>query len=268
MFGAILNLSILALAMPLSALAAHHGPLHNRRHAELAKRSEDANVTVSRRAAGSSWTFYNVETGNAGSCGQYHSNSDFTVAMNVAEMNPSLCFKQISMTYNGQSTVATISDTCPGCKYGGLDLTEGLFSFFAPMSQGVIIGDWEFVDAAPSPTYTPPAYTPPAYTPPAYTPPATTSTPPPYTPPAPATTSTWVAPTPSTSSTWNSTSLAKPSSVSSVYSSSSDQYSGDGASALAAPSGISTSSNTNNLEGMNQAFVALGGLVLSGGQVS
>lgn len=33
---------------------------------------------------------------------------------------------------------------CPGCPYGGLDFSQGLFDYFAPESAGVIYGRWEF----------------------------------------------------------------------------------------------------------------------------
>jgi hypothetical protein len=113
---------------------------------------------------------------------------------------------------------------CPGCPYGGLDLTEGLFSYFADMSVGVLTCSWYYTDGSGNGGSTPsssssytPAYTPqdtPTYSPsptptptptPNYTPttsstppppPTTSSTPTSYPPPSP-TTST----TPTTSST-------------------------------------------------------------------
>ncbi|KAI0303369.1 hypothetical protein B0F90DRAFT_1567958, partial [Multifurca ochricompacta] len=54
------------------------------------------------------------------------------------------CFKMISLTCNGKTTTAQIVDKCPGCGAGGLDLTEGLFQFFAPLSVGVLHCDWTF----------------------------------------------------------------------------------------------------------------------------
>jgi len=68
MLSNVLNLALVALALPLSTLAANHGHLLNRRHADLAKRDID-NVTdsviVSSRAPGSRWSYYDVQTGNA-----------------------------------------------------------------------------------------------------------------------------------------------------------------------------------------------------------
>lgn len=82
-------------------------------------------------------------------------------------------------------------DACPGCPYGGLDMSPGLFKYFASESVGVFYMNWSPAGAAaPSPTstYTPPpptsTYTPPPPTS-TYTPPPPTST---YTPPPPPTT--------------------------------------------------------------------------------
>ncbi|KAF9653153.1 hypothetical protein BDM02DRAFT_3081912, partial [Thelephora ganbajun] len=81
-----------------------------------------------------------------GSCGQYNVESDFIVALNAQVWYPGPnCFKQISMTFNGRTTTATIMDECPGCPWGGLDLSRGLFRFFASEDAGVLSGEWHFV---------------------------------------------------------------------------------------------------------------------------
>ncbi|TFK72205.1 hypothetical protein BDN72DRAFT_747953, partial [Pluteus cervinus] len=91
------------------------------------------------------WSFYDV---GLGACGQYSNPGDFMVALNSAQFGDGYpgpnCFKQIWMTYNGKTTTATILDECPGCPYGGLDLSRGLFSFFADQSAGIIYGQWGF----------------------------------------------------------------------------------------------------------------------------
>jgi len=38
---------------------------------------------------------------------------------------------------------------CPGCPYGGLDLSEGLFSHFSDLGEGVLSGSWSFVSTGP-----------------------------------------------------------------------------------------------------------------------
>ncbi|KAL7409978.1 RlpA-like double-psi beta-barrel-protein domain-containing protein-containing protein, partial [Mrakia frigida] len=79
-----------------------------------------------------------------GACGIYHPNSEYTVALNSAQLSAagggypnSLCGSQISITYNGKTTQATIQDECPTCPWGGLDLSMDLFTFFADHSVGV-----------------------------------------------------------------------------------------------------------------------------------
>ncbi|KAI0282517.1 hypothetical protein BGY98DRAFT_881384, partial [Russula aff. rugulosa BPL654] len=52
------------------------------------------------------------------------------------------CYDMITITCNGKSASAQIVDKCPGCPSGGLDLTEGLFEYFAPLGTGVIYCDW------------------------------------------------------------------------------------------------------------------------------
>ncbi|PPR04976.1 hypothetical protein CVT24_010434 [Panaeolus cyanescens] len=271
MLANILNLSLVALALPLAAIAAvHNSPLVNRHHNGLAKRA-DGHIDLYHRAENSKWSYYNVQTGNAGSCGRFHTNNQFTVAMNAAQMNPGWCFRTIRLSYGGKSTVATISDTCPGCPWNGLDLTEGLFAFFASHSTGIIYGDWEFTDESPAPAPPPPR-------------PTTTRRPRPTTtwsppPPPPTTTrrssarrtSTRAVTTSSTrtsstvSSTSSSSSLTSSTPSSSVEPTSSVNYSSGPASGLAVPTGtINRNPNTTeNLADLYQAFISLGGLAFS-----
>lgn len=105
MFANLLNLSLLALALPIATLANYHGnPILNRHHhhQDIARRA-DGHVDLFKRVSNARWSFYNVETGNAlvpsltrffcplintgfvhrGSCGQFHKNSDFVCFENV-----------------------------------------------------------------------------------------------------------------------------------------------------------------------------------------
>ncbi|KAF9553807.1 hypothetical protein CPC08DRAFT_215252 [Agrocybe pediades] len=279
MFAKLLNFSTQALLaasllVPLAAAGSHSNPLLNRHH-DIARRA-DGHVDLHRRVSGARWSFYNVETGNAGSCGKKHANSDFTVAMNAGQMSSDMCFKTITMSYNGKTTTATVSDTCPGCPWGGLDLTEGLFSFFAPQSVGIIYGTWEFTDAAPPPPPPPPKPTTTKQTP-VWVPPTTTWVPiwvPPTTTKKsvkPTTSSTPPPPPPTTSSTKPSSSSARPSSTSSsssrassssAASSSSVNYQSGVASGLAVPTGTVNlpTGSTQNLVDMFSAFIQVGGI--------
>lgn len=65
MFSNLLNLSLVALALPLYVLGAgHSNPLLNRHHGGLAKRAE-GHIDLYHRAPNARMSFYNVETGNA-----------------------------------------------------------------------------------------------------------------------------------------------------------------------------------------------------------
>ena len=66
MFATLLNLSLLALALPV-ALAGYHGnwnPIMYRHPHGLAKRAE-GHVELFKRVDNARWSFYNAETGNA-----------------------------------------------------------------------------------------------------------------------------------------------------------------------------------------------------------
>lgn len=162
------------------------------------------------------------------------------------------------MNYNGKTATATILDECPGCPYGGLDLSRGLFDFFASESEGVIYGSWDFVSDS-QPTTSP--NTPTTTSTPAYTPPTTTTTPSPTPTPTPSSTSTW------SSSIQPSSDPSNPQSSSSS-SSITLNYSSGPASNLAVPTGTTVSDTaTHNLLALNEDMVALGGIAAAGARI-
>ena len=155
-------------------------------------------------------------------------------------------------------------DECPGCPYGGLDFSRGLFDFFASESAGVLYGEWNFVGDsgsdpttdAPEPTKTTSSKTPtPTPTTTKEDPPTTTSSPPPST--------TWSKTSSSSAHSWSRSSESSSSSWSS--SSSSIKYSSGATSNLAVPTSLTISDNApHNLLLLNQAIVGVGGIILAG----
>ncbi|KAF8911085.1 hypothetical protein CPB84DRAFT_1842339 [Gymnopilus junonius] len=117
-------------------------------HYALAKRAV-TDMQLYKRFSNTRWTFYDV---GLGACGAMSAPSDWIVALNSIQFGPGYpgqhCFKNIVMSYNGKTATATIVDSCPGCPYGGLDLSRGLFSYFADQDTGVISGEWSFADVA------------------------------------------------------------------------------------------------------------------------
>jgi len=66
MFANLLNLSLLALALPITTLGYHGNPILNRNHhRHSVARRADGDVDLFKRVTGARWSFYNVETGNA-----------------------------------------------------------------------------------------------------------------------------------------------------------------------------------------------------------
>ncbi|KAJ3107036.1 hypothetical protein HDU97_005005 [Phlyctochytrium planicorne] len=89
-------------------------------------------------------TYYDTEVG-LGSCGYQNRNSEYVVAMNVAQYKLNQCNTKICISYKGKSVEAKVVDLCPSCAFGNLDLTDSLFKRFEDLSVGVIRGatwDW------------------------------------------------------------------------------------------------------------------------------
>lgn len=238
------SLFLVSLALLANFVAAHN-LVWNRRHpvrAPLAGDSIEQNVTsraLVKRFDGARFTFYDA---GLGACGKVNSNRDFIVAMNSAQFaGGAHCFQTITITVNGKSTSAQVTDECPGCPFAGLDFSRGLFDFFASESAGVLQGSWTFGGGAPVKT-TKSTYTPPPKT---SENPKPTSTPP--------------------TSTHTSTSLAASSSALSALISASQSQS---ASAAAVPSSVAAPPQINNLEQMYLALIQIGGIAFSGGSGS
>ncbi|EPT00121.1 hypothetical protein FOMPIDRAFT_1060511 [Fomitopsis schrenkii] len=256
-----------------------HRPRHHASwRRQTGRNSDENNGTLERRFDGARLTYYDA---GQNACGGYDSDGDFVVALNAAQWdNGAHCYKTITIWYGSKSTQAKITDMCPGCPYGGLDLSRGLFGFLADLGLGVLKASWDFAkDGGSQPAvdlraaYTPAAYTPAAYTPSAYIPSAyTPSAYTPYTVYAAPTTTRW-APTPTyrlTSTHSSPTSFSSSSSFKTLtlafgsYSS----YSGISTSTtvLATPSATATQAKTvafdqGTLNRVNLAIVGLGALV-------
>ncbi|KAH9952197.1 hypothetical protein B0H21DRAFT_18241 [Amylocystis lapponica] len=226
----------------IRAVKFHGGVRHTGEHAPLQKRFD-----------GARFTFYNTQTGNSNACGTIDQNSDFIVALNTAQYDGgSHCYEQITMSYGGKTTTATITDE--------LDLSPGLFSFFADTSMGEIYGTWDYNTGAsststssppPTPTYTPPSST--------WQPPPPTSSPAP--PPSSSSSS-------SSSAPWSSSSSSVSPSSSAPASSSSAPSSSSAAPTSSAPATSSTPAfDLGNINQFNIALVGLAGLAAGAARV-
>ncbi|KAF9052892.1 RlpA-like double-psi beta-barrel-protein domain-containing protein-containing protein [Panaeolus papilionaceus] len=97
-------------------------------------------------------TFF-YQNGNAGACGNFHSDNDMIAAIDAARYGDlgkksSLCGKKVTLTNtkNGKSVTVTIADACPTCKNSNsIDLSVGAFKAIAPLSDGLVPITWKFV---------------------------------------------------------------------------------------------------------------------------
>ncbi|PWN45906.1 hypothetical protein IE81DRAFT_275729, partial [Ceraceosorus guamensis] len=101
---------------------------------------------IEKRGYSGKGTYYNTETGNAGSCGNMLSNNAFTVAVAGGMMNSGLCGKTVTISANGKTAQATIADTCPPgggqCFGSDLDMSPALFKYFGSLGLGVLQIQW------------------------------------------------------------------------------------------------------------------------------
>jgi hypothetical protein len=272
---------VVLLALAMIVTAGQHG-LEGRVHKGIARRapspSNETSVLQKRYEYNNArWTFFDD---GLGACGDWNVASDFIVALNTPQYGYGSpgpqCFKMITMSYNGKTTTAQIMDECPSCSYGELDLSRGLFDYFADESLGEIYGSWSWGsgggDSNPAPAPQPQTTTTPKAEP-AYTPPAPKTT---YTPPAPTTTTTQeraqiqpssvykVQPSSMTKSKASSTKSAS----SSKSSSSSINYNAGYASGLVIPTGSvakNSTTATGSLIALNTLLIQYGSLIVAGG---
>ncbi|KAI0646884.1 hypothetical protein C8Q79DRAFT_999985 [Trametes meyenii] len=284
--SSLLGFALLSLSLPFATVASSHvGPAHHRRHEAIAAQVNSTAVNTTetqlhRRGqtfTGARLTYYDV---GLGACGKTNVPSDFSYGGGYPGPN---CFRPIEITYNGKTAQATIMDECPGCPSpGGLDLSSGLFSYLAPLSEGVLYASWRYTDEgdepAPAPTTTSSKWEAPSTT---WTPPTTTSSKQHKTTstwsPEPTPTSTW-SPEPSTSSTWSSSSSWSSSSVwsslssSSTWTPSSSSSSHTSSSATSSASVVAAASATpvgpDTLNNLNQAFLGLAEIMIAGAQAN
>jgi len=131
---------VLSLALSAVSLVSADSHQNARRHSVMKRNPND--TSLSKRFSDARFTYY---AAGLGACGKTNSASDFIVAMNSGQFSGgSHCFDTITISFGGKSTQAQVMDECPGCPYGGLDFSEGLFKYFSSLDAGVLTGSWVF----------------------------------------------------------------------------------------------------------------------------
>ncbi|KAH0838319.1 hypothetical protein J3R83DRAFT_6597 [Lanmaoa asiatica] len=129
----------LFLCIPSQAQHAygHEKPRVRHRHTNNLSSTFDVKY---KRDANAAFTYFND---GQGACGITNGPNDFVRV--VGEFDGGAhCFEMITITINGKTAQAQITDQCPGCSVGGLDFSQGLFEYFAPLSEGEIYGSWSY----------------------------------------------------------------------------------------------------------------------------
>ena len=98
------------------------------------------------------FTWYNVGVGYT-ACGSLHGDDELVLALNKAQFDPytpdgnpnhnTLCNKKVQVTGPKGSAEVILVDMCPGCPYGGLDLSPAAFKAVGgSLDIGVVQGSW------------------------------------------------------------------------------------------------------------------------------
>lgn len=95
-------------------------------------------------------TYYGINPGDRGACGDVLTPGDYTVALNQVQygnlgVKSSFCGKTITITDGKKTTQAKVVDACPTgvqCHFGALDMSTSLFTFFNDKSVGVFDITW------------------------------------------------------------------------------------------------------------------------------
>ncbi|KAJ1930695.1 hypothetical protein IWQ60_000093 [Tieghemiomyces parasiticus] len=97
-------------------------------------------------------TFYDASSGQH-SCSNMGSATEFTIAMNQPQMgsqswgNPN-CFRKVAVTYNGATVQAMITNTCPECAPGNIDVSRQIADYFGSkfITDGINKISWSMLE--------------------------------------------------------------------------------------------------------------------------
>jgi len=106
--------------------------------------SDTSSSTASSQSYEGRATWFYPDTG---ACGESDGVEDYIVAMNYPQYgsgDPCYKFVKITNKSNGKAIKAKVTDLCPGCGYGSLDLTPSAFKALGELDTGVLPIAWEF----------------------------------------------------------------------------------------------------------------------------
>ncbi|TBU66043.1 hypothetical protein BD310DRAFT_38831 [Dichomitus squalens] len=130
----------------------------NHAHRDLAVNLSERDGHVQKRFDNTRFTYFPV---GVNACGSFDHDSDFIVALNTHQWDGgSHCYEEITITYQGKSAKAKITDECEECPWAAIDLSPGLFQYLVPggLPVGEVYGEWVF-GAGDAPAPAPPTHT-------------------------------------------------------------------------------------------------------------
>ncbi|KAI7961017.1 hypothetical protein MJO28_001506 [Puccinia striiformis f. sp. tritici] len=138
LLSSLTTMARLALMLAFLAVSLNHALLTVSRPAGIKETK-----SLARRYSGKG-TWFIPDTG---ACGDTNSKSDYIVAMNYAQYNNgSPCHKVVVIKNKANNKVvkAKVTDECPGCPYGSLDLSPAAFKALGNLDTGVLPISWDW----------------------------------------------------------------------------------------------------------------------------
>ena len=95
-----------------------------------------------------------TQNGNAGACGNTHSDNDFIAALDYrtygdTSAKSKYCGEKIRVTWQGKSVDVIVADACPTCENSAsVDLSVAAFEALAPLKVGEL-DDSKYLDQSP-----------------------------------------------------------------------------------------------------------------------
>ncbi|GAA6059624.1 hypothetical protein JCM10212_004127 [Sporobolomyces blumeae] len=107
----------------------------------------NATTHLTKRSYSGQATFY-TQGGNPGACGDYHSDSDYIVALQSSMYSGgSHCgsYIKVTNTNTGASTKVKVADECPSCEGSeSIDLSTAAFEAIGSKDKGVLPVSWNW----------------------------------------------------------------------------------------------------------------------------
>lgn len=99
-----------------------------------------------RRLTSGEARYYELDTGAQTTCGGFHKSTEMICALGISAFGTGEhCGKSLVIHHGGKQVTCMVDDKCQSCTANSLDVSPAVFQALAPLSEGVLKVDWNFV---------------------------------------------------------------------------------------------------------------------------